>query len=76
MAHPSLLTVPDDFVKLKAQSKVPVQINNAELDTALTPALALQVDDVVGGGKYAPGYERKQFAGVGHGFAVRTFSSS
>jgi dienelactone hydrolase len=70
MSHPSLLTVPEDFELILSQSHVPIEINNAELDTALTPALAQEVDGVLGGGKYAPGYSRRQFAGVGHGFAV------
>lgn len=70
MAHPSLLTIPADQNTLKAQSKVPVQIHNGELDTILTPALALQVDGVLGNGQYTPGYSRSQWPGVGHGFAV------
>ncbi|KAG6917347.1 hypothetical protein DXG01_002918 [Tephrocybe rancida] len=69
MAHPSLLTVPDDFLTLLAKSHVPVQFNTAELDTALTPALQAVADSILGDGKYAPGYNRTFFAGVGHGFA-------
>jgi len=71
MAHPSLLTVPDDFNTLLAQSHVPVQINSAELDGAFTPAFQAIADNILGGGKYLPGYNRTFFAGVGHGFAVR-----
>lgn len=44
---------------------------SAELDTAFTPALGEVVDGVLGDGKYAPGYNRTFFRGVGHGFAVR-----
>ncbi|KAG6865224.1 hypothetical protein C0991_004347 [Blastosporella zonata] len=43
----------------------------AELDTALTPALQAVADSILGDGKYRPGYNRTFFAGVGHGFAVR-----
>jgi len=68
MAHPSLLTVPDDYELVKAQSQVPVQINSADLDTGLTPALAAEIDQVMVG--YVPGYNHTAFAGVGHGFAV------
>jgi hypothetical protein len=70
MAHPSSLNVPTDFELVKAQSHVPVEINNAELDTGFTPPLAVETDGVLGDGQYAPGYLRRQFDGVGHGFAV------
>ncbi|KAG6848413.1 hypothetical protein H0H93_000408 [Arthromyces matolae] len=71
MAHPSLLTVPDDFLLLLNESHVPIQFNTAELDTAFTPALQTVADDILGFGRYHPGYNRTFFAGVGHGFAVR-----
>ncbi|KAJ7432765.1 alpha/beta-hydrolase [Mycena galericulata] len=70
VAHPSLLDVPVDFEVVKNQSHVPLEINNAEFDTAFTQALALKTDEVLGGGQYSPGYLRRQFNGVGHGFAV------
>ncbi|KAJ6513351.1 alpha/beta-hydrolase [Mycena sanguinolenta] len=75
MAHPSFLTVPDDFDLMKAQSHVPLEINNAELDTGFTPAIALQTDTVMDDGQYPPGYFRRQFDGVAHGFAVRANAS-
>ncbi|GLB39751.1 putative alpha beta-hydrolase [Lyophyllum shimeji] len=71
MAHPSLLTSPDDFNILLAKSHVPVQINSAELDTIFTPAVQAVADSILGEGKYKPGYNRTFFSGVGHGFAVR-----
>ncbi|KAJ6585230.1 hypothetical protein B0H19DRAFT_1108828 [Mycena capillaripes] len=70
MAHPSLLNVPTDFELMKAQSHVPVEINNAELDTGFTPALAVETDAVMDDGQYPPGYFRRQFDDVAHGFAV------
>lgn len=76
MAHPSLLTVPADFELMKAQSHVPVEINNAELDTGFTPALAVEADAVMDNGQYRPGYLRRQFDGVAHGFAVSLQKSS
>ncbi|KAJ7816938.1 hypothetical protein B0H14DRAFT_2304357, partial [Mycena olivaceomarginata] len=66
MAHPSSLNIPTDF-ELSCAS---VQINRAELDPGFTPALAVETDAVLGDGQYAPGYLRRQFDGVGHGFAV------
>ncbi|KAJ7069571.1 alpha/beta-hydrolase [Mycena amicta] len=74
-AHPSSLNVPTDFEVVKAQSRVPIEINNAELDTGFTPALAVETDSVLGDGLYPPGYFRRQFNGVGHGFAVRANAS-
>ncbi|KAJ7178605.1 alpha/beta-hydrolase [Mycena crocata] len=74
MAHPSLLGVPSDFDLIKGVSHVPVEINNAELDTGFTPAVAAQTDALMVG-QYAPGYSRKQFDGVAHGFAVRANAS-
>ncbi|KAF8171933.1 alpha/beta-hydrolase [Mycena galopus ATCC 62051] len=74
-AHPSSLNVPADFELVKAESHVPIEINNAELDTEFTPALALETDGVLGDGQYPPGYFRRQFDGVGHGFAVRANAS-
>lgn len=76
MAHPSLLTIPDDAETIKAKSKVPVQIHNAGLDTGLTPALAKQIDGILGDDKYPPGYNRTEWPGVAHGFAVSPNSSS
>ncbi|KAJ7079822.1 alpha/beta-hydrolase [Mycena belliarum] len=75
MAHPSSLNVPTDFELVKAQSHAAIEINNAELDTGFTPAVALQTDAVLGNGHYAPGYFRRQFDGVAHGFAVRANAS-
>jgi len=74
-AHPSSLDVPTDFELVKAESHVPIEINNAELDTGFTPALAVETDGVLGDGQYPPGYFRRQFDGVGHGFAVRANAS-
>ncbi|KAK7033045.1 protein AIM2 [Favolaschia claudopus] len=75
VAHPSLLEVPSDFDLMKAQSHIPIEINNAELDTGFTPDVALQTDAVMADGQYPPGYLRKQFDGVAHGFAVRANAS-
>jgi hypothetical protein len=47
---------------------VPLEINNAELDTGFTPTLAVQADAVMA--SYEPGFLRRQFNGVAHGFAV------
>lgn len=83
-AHPSALNVPEDFLLVRSQSHVPLQIHSAELDTALTQALAATVDDVMHGtgdftdlgGPYKFGYQRINHLGVGHGFAVRPANAS
>ncbi|KAJ7674199.1 hypothetical protein B0H17DRAFT_162523 [Mycena rosella] len=71
MAHPSFLDVPTDFDLVKEVSHIPVEINNAELETGFTPAVVAQTDAVMGDGQYLLGYFRRQFDGVAHGFAVR-----
>jgi len=71
MAHPSLLTLPDDYETVLEQSHVPVQINSGTLDTTFTPDNAAIVDGIMGDGKYAPGFNHTTFVGVAHGFAVR-----
>ncbi|KIK57336.1 hypothetical protein GYMLUDRAFT_86806 [Collybiopsis luxurians FD-317 M1] len=75
MAHPSNLNVPTDFQLMKEVSHIPIEINNAQLDTGFTPALAEETDTVMGDGQYKPGYFRRQFDGVGHGFAVTANAS-
>ncbi|KAG7099778.1 hypothetical protein E1B28_001590 [Marasmius oreades] len=74
MAHPSSLTIPDDFETIVANSTVPVEIHSADLDTGFSPAVGQTVDGVMKG--YAPGYKRFAYAGVGHGFAVRPANAS
>ncbi|KZV94445.1 chlorocatechol-degradation protein [Exidia glandulosa HHB12029] len=82
-AHPSALSVPDDFLKLSDIGKTPLQIHSAELDTAFTQALAATADSVLNATgtfsdltPYAPGYNRINHLGVGHGFAVRPANAS
>ncbi|KAF9016852.1 hypothetical protein BDZ89DRAFT_1166036 [Hymenopellis radicata] len=74
MSHPSFLDVPADFELMKAQSHVPIEINNAEFDTLFTTELAAETDEVMLG-QYPPGYKRLQYNGVGHGFTVRANAS-
>jgi len=71
MAHPSLLEVPGDFEKLLASSSTPIQICAAELDYMFNTAQQDQVDQMLGGGKYKPGFEQIRFEGCAHAFAVR-----
>jgi dienelactone hydrolase len=71
LSHPSQLNAPEDFEKLLSQSKNPILINSCETDPQFPPEKQKIADDVLGSGKYAPGYERTYWPGCTHGFAVR-----
>ena len=46
-------------------------INSCPNDTQFTDKHIHDADAILGGGKFAPGYERKHWEGAYHGFAVR-----
>jgi len=69
--HPSRLAVPDDFHALLAKSQAPVLFNTCEVDRAFPAEAQAAADEILGGGEYAPGYERTYWEGCTHGFAVR-----
>ncbi|KIJ55481.1 hypothetical protein M422DRAFT_24055 [Sphaerobolus stellatus SS14] len=71
VSHPSLLKVPDDLEKLLATSKAPLLINAAEIDEQYPLEAQAKGDELLGGGKYKPGYKKVFFPGTTHGFAVR-----
>ncbi|KAI0741653.1 alpha/beta-hydrolase [Daedaleopsis nitida] len=71
VSHPSLLQIPDDLNKYLAESKAPLLINSCETDSMFPIPAQEQADAILGGGKFAPGYERTYWPGVSHGFAVR-----
>jgi len=71
ISHPSLLEVPGDFEKLKAQSNNPILINSCEEDGMFPPEKQKITDELLGNGQYKPGYVREYFPGCSHGFAVR-----
>jgi len=71
LAHPSRLEVPGDLERYKAVSKAPLLINSCEVDKQFPKEKQAIADDVLGGGKFAPGYERLYWDGCTHGFAVR-----
>jgi dienelactone hydrolase len=71
MAHPSLLQVPADFEALMEKSSNPILINSCEFDDQFPPEKQKITDELMGGGKYKPGYEQVYFPGCSHGFAVR-----
>ncbi|KAI0331654.1 alpha/beta-hydrolase [Cubamyces sp. BRFM 1775] len=71
VAHPSLLQVPADLEKYASQSKAPLLINSCETDSMFPPEAQAKADEILGGGKFAPGYTRTYWEGCTHGFAVR-----
>lgn len=71
VAHPSHLKAPEDLEKYKAESKVPLLIVTCEVDRQFPLEAQAIADEVLGGGKFTPGYERVHFDGCVHGFAVR-----
>jgi len=70
-AHPSLLKVPDDLEKYLASSKAPLLINSCTTDSQFPIASQAMADELLGDGKFAPGYLREYWEGCTHGFAVR-----
>ena len=57
--------------KYKALSKAPLLINSCEVDPAFPLENQAMADEILGGGKFAPGYERTYWEGCRHGFAVK-----
>ncbi|THH28854.1 hypothetical protein EUX98_g5337 [Antrodiella citrinella] len=70
VAHPSLLQAPADLEKY-AQTKVPLLINSCTVDTQFPISSQEKADEILGNGKFAPGYKREYWDGCTHGFAVR-----
>jgi len=71
VAHPSLLEKPADLEKYASSATAPLLINSCETDGQFPPEAQKQADDILGNGKFAPGYSREYFDGCTHGFAVR-----
>ncbi|OCH96354.1 alpha/beta-hydrolase [Obba rivulosa] len=69
--HPSLLKIPEDLEKYRDLSKASLLINSCEVDQQFPQEAQAKADEILGGGKFAPGYERTYWEGCTHGFAVR-----
>ncbi|KAI0077962.1 alpha/beta-hydrolase [Panus rudis PR-1116 ss-1] len=76
VAHPSLLNVPEDIETYKAKSKAPLLINACEIDQAFPIESQEKTVEILGNGKFAPGFELKYWEGCTHGFAVRGDTSN
>ncbi|KAH9851964.1 alpha/beta-hydrolase [Lenzites betulinus] len=71
VAHPSLLKSPADLERYLAEAKAPLLINSCETDPQFPKEAQAKADEILGGGTFAPGYERTYWEGCTHGFAVR-----
>lgn len=61
----------EDLQKYLEVSKAPLLINSCTTDPQFPPEKIEAADRILGGGKFAPGYERVHWEGCTHGFAVR-----
>ncbi|KAI0630616.1 alpha/beta-hydrolase [Trametes polyzona] len=71
VSHPSRLAIPKDLEEYRDRAKAPLLINSCEVDRAFPLEAQAKADEILGGGKFAPGYERTYWEGCNHGFAVR-----
>ncbi|KIM88132.1 hypothetical protein PILCRDRAFT_814036 [Piloderma croceum F 1598] len=71
VSHPSLLKIPDDLEKYLKTAKAPLLINSCTDDSQFPHEAQAKADEILGGGKFAPGYVREYFEGCSHGFAIR-----
>ncbi|KNZ57213.1 hypothetical protein VP01_220g2 [Puccinia sorghi] len=70
-SHPSLLTIPNDPLELRAKSHGPLLINSCEFDPQFGAEAQKQTDAILGNGRYEPGYKRTYYPGASHGFGIR-----
>ena len=52
-------------------SKAPILINSCDNDQMFPIPAQAKADEILGGGKFAPGYQRVHWEGCHHGFTVR-----
>ncbi|KII89766.1 hypothetical protein PLICRDRAFT_39931 [Plicaturopsis crispa FD-325 SS-3] len=71
ISHPSLLDPPVDLPKYRDMAKAPLLVNSCTIDQAYPLEAQKLGDDLLGDGKFAPGYARAHWEGCTHGFAVR-----
>ncbi|KAG2362170.1 Alpha/Beta hydrolase protein [Suillus spraguei] len=71
VSHPRQLKIPEDFETYFSKSTAPLLINSCEIDRLFTAEAQAKADEILGDGKFAPGYRREHFLGCRHGFAIR-----
>jgi len=70
-AHPSRLQIPADLEKYATTCTAPLLINSCEVDKQFPIEAQAKADEILGDGKFQPGYLRTNADGCVHGFAVR-----
>ncbi|GAW00707.1 dienelactone hydrolase endo- -beta-d-glucanase [Lentinula edodes] len=70
IAHPAR-SIPESLQDYFNFSKAPLLINSCEFDPTFPLEACAKADDILGEGKFAPGYKRVHWEGCKHGFAVR-----
>ncbi|KAH9941263.1 dienelactone hydrolase endo-1,3,1,4-beta-D-glucanase [Epithele typhae] len=71
VSHPSRLRNPEDLEEYAQKAKAPLLINSCEEDSSFPAEAQAKADEILGNGRFAPGYERTYWPGCKHGFAVR-----
>jgi hypothetical protein len=71
LAHWVLISCLNLLQKYLASSKAPLLINSCPVDQQFPPEASKKADELLGDGKFAPGYKREFWEGCTHGFAVR-----
>ncbi|TFY54020.1 hypothetical protein EVG20_g9875 [Dentipellis fragilis] len=71
MIHRSVLAAIRRDTEIRGNLHRAVLLNTCETDPQFPAEKQAKADEVLGGGKFAPGYERKYWPGVVHGFSVR-----
>ncbi|KAI0053159.1 alpha/beta-hydrolase [Auriscalpium vulgare] len=69
-AHPSLLQ-PADIDAYAEKSKAPLLVEACEVDAQWPKEKREQAENVLGGGKFVPGFKQDYWPGCEHGYAVR-----
>ncbi|KAH8833223.1 dienelactone hydrolase endo-1,3,1,4-beta-D-glucanase [Flagelloscypha sp. PMI_526] len=71
VSHPSMLEAPKDLQEYFDKSTAPLLINSCTNDEQFPLEKQEIADNILGDGKFKPGYKREHFEGANHGFAVR-----
>jgi len=67
-SHIYLFLITQKYLKTAG---APLLINSCTNDSQFPHEAQAKADEILGGGKFAPGYVREYFEGCSHGFAVR-----
>ncbi|KAF7798573.1 hypothetical protein EIP86_009795 [Pleurotus ostreatoroseus] len=71
LSHPTRVACPDDLLTYKEKSKAALLINSCEFDSYFGREKQALADEIFGGGKFSPGYEKTYWEGCTHGFSIQ-----